>query len=264
MNNERTHYRPGGRQPFFFYALFGPSFADLQVTEHRHRVTGIPGGIQFLTYDIRRDSETMTLYYSNQLGELLREKGDELFRRVALSPACLVIVGEVSEDTGSLEYFRNMIGIVQAAVEQGAVAVLDAQTLRWYSAEEWSETFFAQSAIRPLDQTALLVTKEGEDVYKLHTRGMRKFGRPDLSIRQVPESGIPYATSLVNRLIELQADGERLQAASFVTWRETDWSLVGTYNGDVANPEFNNESVEYDYNPAWGKLDRNAEGAGWQ
>jgi hypothetical protein len=258
-------YQACGNKPFFFYAVFGPDFSGLRVSEERHRAAGIPSGIRFLLHDIRKDSETMTLFYSNRLGELLREKGDDVFRRVALSPACLVIVGEVQEDD-TLEYMRSMIGIVQAALELNAAAVLDTQSLRWYTPREWSDAQFEVTQFLPLEQTALLVTAEskgdteansgsGSSTFRLHTRGMRKFGRPDVSVRNVPEAEIPVVTSLVNRLIELQAAGQALQAVSTVEWRGKEWTLAGAYDANADNPDFNNESVEYEYRLDWSAED---------
>jgi hypothetical protein len=150
---------------------------------------------------------------------------------------------------------RSMIGIVQAALELNAAAVLDTQSLRWYTQPEWTETQFGAAQFLPQEQTALLVTAEGTEAgsgtYRLHTRGMRKFGRPDVSVRNVPEAEIPVVTSLVNRLVELQSAGQALQAVSTVEWRESVWTLKGVYDANVDNPDFNNESVEYEYNPGW-------------
>ena len=65
------------------------------------------------------------------------------------------------------EYMSELIGFVQALIETCAIGVLDVQTFK-------------------------LCTSEDGTVW-LHTGGMRKFGRPDISIVGVGEDEIEHA-----------------------------------------------------------------------
>lgn len=251
MNWERPLYRPGGK-PFLFFAVFGSHFERMRISEHQHRVADIPKGLEFMQYHAEEHREYVSGFYSNQIGELLREKGDDVFRAVIRAPSCLVAVGTI-EDDASFEYMRNMIGIVQCALEQNAAAVFDAAALRWHTPQEWRDMFFAREEFQPLDHVSILVTKEPQGTFWLHTRGMRKFGRPDVGIRSVPEASVTNVTSLVNRLIELSASGAVLKAESSVPWRDEIWTMSGTVNPDFDNPDFNNESIEYVYDSDWDK-----------
>lgn len=236
-----------GRKPLLFYAMFGESFSGIELSRTRHRVDEVPKSLQIAQYNIREHGEYMTGFYSNQLGTFLQEKGDALFRKVASSPECLVIVGEV-EDDSSFAYMRNAIGLVQSAMEHGAAAVFDALTLRWYTPEEWNDTFFATDRFRPLDHAAILATPGDEGRIWFHTRGMRKFGRPDLSVRNVPDAEGEACLTVINHLILRQSAGERLAPEALTIERSGERVAVAIrLTHDVDNPDFNNESVEFDW-----------------
>jgi len=53
----------------------------------------------------------------------------------------------------------------------------------------------------------ILFSEDEGTGYGFHTRGMRKFGRPDISIRHVPAESRQAAIELCNRFIAYQAFG---------------------------------------------------------
>ncbi|WP_052487548.1 hypothetical protein [Gordoniibacillus kamchatkensis] len=251
MNWERPLYQSGSK-PFFFFAVFGARFEQMRISEEHHRVNEIPAGLQFMQYHAAEHGEYLSAFYSNQIGELLREKGDDVFRGVIRAPSCLVAVGTVEHDR-SLDYLRNTVGIVQCMLEQNAAAVFDGNALRWHTPQEWTDTFFFAERLEPLDHVSFLVTQQAPGTSWLHTRGMRKFGRPDIGIRSVPEASVANVTSLVGRLIELQAAGVVLGEETSVAWRGAEWTLRGVPDRNFDNPDFNNESIAYEYDPSWDK-----------
>lgn len=236
-----------GRKPLLFYAVFGESFSGIQLSRTRHRVDELPKSLQFVQYNIREHSEYITGFYSNQLGSFLQEKGDALFRKIALSPACLVIVGEV-EDDSSFAYMRNAIGLVQSALEHNAAGVLDTLTFRWYTPQEWRDAFFAKERFEPLEHVTILASPGEDGRSWFHTRGMRKLGRPDLSVRNVPDADGEACLTVINRLIERQSAGERFSADTLTFERNGEELTVKIrLSHDVDSPDFNNESVEFDW-----------------
>jgi hypothetical protein len=89
--------------------------------------------------------------------------------------------------------------------------------------------------------------RDGEDQLGrswVHTRGMRKFGRPDISLRNVPDRDIDRAGQLCERLADMQAlgahfvDGQSLEAEGLP-------GLVAKLGGDLEHPDFNNTYVEF-------------------
>jgi len=73
---------------------------------------------------------------------------------------------------------------------------------------------------------------------------MRKFGRPDISLRNVPDRDIDRAGQLCERLADMQAlgahfvDGQSLEAEGLP-------GLVAKLGGDLEHPDFNNTYVEF-------------------
>lgn len=236
-----------GRKPLLFYALFGESFSGIRLSREEHRVDELPKSLQFNLYHIREHSEYMTGFYSNQLGSFLREKGDALFRKVAVSPECLVIVGEI-EDDSSFAYMRNAIGLVQSALENNAAAVLDVLTFRWHTPEEWRETFFASDWFHPLDHVTILASPGEKEQSWLHTRGLGKLGRPDISVRGVPNDEAESCIAVINRLVTRQAAGELITKGRLSIDRGgAEAEVPVRYSRDADNPDFNNESIEFDW-----------------
>lgn len=57
-----------------------------------------------------------------------------------------ILNGEIKQDD-NLKYLRNTIGVVQAFLDTGAIAVLDMQTFSLYSASEFTEKYFQKTLI---------------------------------------------------------------------------------------------------------------------
>ena len=74
------------------------------------------------------------------------------------------------------------------------------QTITWFNADEWSRTFFEPRKEQVLKEVIILFSNE-ENGYWLHTRGMRKFSRPDISITAVSEDSFNLAKELTERFI---------------------------------------------------------------
>ena len=76
---------------------------------------------------------------SGTFGMQLREA--DLFEAVAAAPAMLQLQGSVS-DPDSLGYLRNSIGVATCLLDQGGVAILDPQALKWWTPSSWTAQIF--------------------------------------------------------------------------------------------------------------------------
>ena len=149
-----------------------------------------------------------------------------LAARVAAAPQAMIIRAEV-ERPESPAYLRHAIGLAQLLLDHGGVAVHDVQTLRWYTPEEWRAELF-DDVLRPHAHVVILTSVDG-DLAWIHTRGLRKLGRPDLSVR-APQARRDDAIALVNREIVSLARGGHVAGATIV--------------GDLDDPDYNNVHVE--------------------
>jgi hypothetical protein len=231
---ERPHYAEGGGVPFLLYYVFGRFDGGLELSRERYRVSGVPAGIQILQVDPGQVLE-------GPMAELLEAEGD-LAAAVRAAPHCLMLVGGV-EDAATLDYLRDVIGIITCALDAGGVAVLDAFQLRWWSKSSWRETLFDAPALRPLDHVALLSSEEEGGLW-LHTRGMRKFGRPDLSVRRVPEALVEPIVDLLTRFVSFMAQGALIPEGQEIKMKTLPSGMTCHHGGDLEDDDFNNVHVE--------------------
>lgn len=169
----------------------------------------------------------------------------ELAQRVAQAPGAVIVRAHLP-DPADLRYLRHAIGIVQMFLDRGGLAVHDVQTLRWYPADEWKREMFEPEAFAPHAHIVIL-TSAIEGRLWLHTRGMRKFARPDLSMRGVPPEMRDAAVNLIDRFIGMQSiggtipDGEEIRSSTLPD------GMVCRHGGDLDDPDFNNVHVAIDW-----------------
>lgn len=205
MELERPYYQDTGRRPALHYAIIGARGEELRVSRSRHHVQEMPEGLGI--YGLRRpeNSDRMDELLGGSLGKLLEERDPALYQRAKEAQSWMLLQGEVQKDD-TLDYLSNAIGFVQAAVETGAVAVLDLQALELYSPEVWQEQVFSGSH-HPYCHVYAMVSPEPEGTFWLHTRGMRKFGRPDIGMEGVPKKELERAMAVIDQMISHEARG---------------------------------------------------------
>lgn len=120
-----------------------------------------------------------------------------------------MIVRGSPEDDSTLNYFRNTIGLITYFLDEGCCAVYDPQMFQWWGPELWHKRVFEPAKPMPLSHTVTLYSPEERDPQRkwYHTRGMRKFGRPDISVHNVPSDQEEGVLEMIERFIQLQAMG---------------------------------------------------------
>jgi hypothetical protein len=79
----------------------------------------------------------------------------------------------------------------------------------------------------------------------LHTRGLRKFARPDLSIRNVPPDSAFNAQLVLERAADYLIAGGVFEDGREVRMSVAPPGLVPHAAGDDEDPDFNNRHVEF-------------------
>ncbi len=237
---ERKYYRDIGYKPFLFYVVFGVSAEELEVSRNRHKVDELPEGLDIRSLTRAQHGSYLDGFLTGAMGKVLEEKDPALFRRCREAETCSILQGSIGKDS-TLDYMRNVIGILQAFVEKGAVGILDPQALTLYAPEQWTERFFDKE-VNAQNHVVILYSKE-EDGYWLHTRGMAEFGRPDIGIHRVPEDRLEDYTKIVEQMIFYGGQGVFFQQDT----------RLHTANGKafVVHPEFVNDFENDDYNNAY-------------
>lgn len=239
MSYERSYYEDINYPPLLYYVIFGVKEEPLSVSKERHHVDAFPEGLDFLFYNKSEHSEYLSSMLGGVLGEVLGEGNHTVYEKVQNTDQWAVIRGEIKQ-AADLSYMRNVIGFIQALVESGAVGVLDLQTFSLYSGEEWTDRIFSKE-FDPRDHAVILASVTEDDSLWLHTRGMRKFGRPDISVEKVDKDAIEDAVQVINQLLFYGAQGAFF---SKLTKIHTETGLTYIVNphfqNDFDNPDFNN------------------------
>ena len=241
----RKFYRPGGGNAFLLYAAFGDFDLTCKVDAEKYRTSGLPDGVEIRAYNREQHQAYISSMYDGWIGNYLRRTSPALYEAVDSAPGCLMLRGEIA-DPDSLLYLRNTIGLLTALLEANdAAAILDMQALAWHSRQEWHDKIFAPDQPLPRNHAIILFSEEEDgNGLRIHTRGMRKFGRPDVSMRHVaPEDKDKYI-DLCNRFIEMMAFGEVVVEGQAIKVAGVPLGLTCHYQGNLDDPIFNNVYID--------------------
>ena len=244
MSYERPYYEDLNYRPLLFYVIFGVEDKELNVSRKRHRVDVFPEGLDFTFYRRPENNAYMSTLIGGTLGEVLDRHDHDLYEKIKNTDHWAVIRGEVRQDA-DLNYMRNVTGFIQACIEAGAAGVLDLQTFTLFSSKEWTEKFFVQE-FDPYAHIIIFASDMEDGSVWLHTRGMRKFGRPDVSMENVEKSKRNNAIQVINQILYYGALGAFFSKPT----------KLHTYDGEtyIVKPDFIDDFDNLDFNNAYYQL----------
>ena len=239
---ERPLYEAGGGDASVLLVVFGPKPEPLRVTSLAHRVVPMDLSLE-LEY---QEPHAAAALLDSPFGATLLQGWEGEEASVLTADGCMVMRAEVP-DPKDLRYLRNCVGVATAILEAGGHAVANLQSLGMFTPEQWRGVIFAPDKPQPRLHVNVFHSEEArgapqgagskEDIVWLHSRGLRAFGRPDLSIRHVPQHAMAAAADLCNRLIETQAYGAVIPDALVE-------GMVAHTTGTLEDPDFNNVRIE--------------------
>lgn len=246
MNYERPYYEDINYHPLMFYVIFGVKEEELVISREQHNLDEVPEGLNLNMLTREQHSEYMDNLIGGTLGKLLKEEQPELYEKIQKENIWAIVNGEIKQDD-NLKYLRNTIGVVQAFLDTGAIAVLDMQTFSLYSAEEFKEKIFSKELDVYAHVKNLISEMEDGKIW-LHTRGMRKFGRPDVSIENIPKSEENKAVRVANQMIFYSAQGVLFnKKVKLHPYKDKEEAII-------INPEFIDDYENVDFNNAYCRL----------
>jgi hypothetical protein len=244
---QRNYFDKPYNNPFLFYVLFGTNnISQLKPSKNKHNINGMPEELEIINYSKENDEQKIYIegFYKGYLGKCLEEKNGELYKRIISCNNVTVITGEFV-DSETFDYLRNTIGIIQALIETEITVILDMQIIKWFEPNEWSEKYFKPKSPQVFDHVNILYSNENGGLW-LHTRGMRKFGRPDLSIRNIVENKMELGIEIINRFIEIFAYGLIPNETKEIKIKGMEKGVFGKILGGYENIDFNNYYFEMD------------------
>ncbi|MCI0702623.1 MAG: hypothetical protein L0241_16185 [Planctomycetia bacterium] len=242
----RPHFAPGGGNPLVFYALFGTFNLNPPMSRSKYRSAGPGEWLEVMHYERAKHPEVFADFQSGPMWELLKRDSPLTAAKAEQSPQAVALQGEAT-DSNTLDYFRDTIGIVTWLLDAGGIAVYDPQMLWLWSADEWRDEVFASEDLDPQAHTVILVSDDDRHTRWLHTRGMRKFGRPDISVHGVGPTFMDAVTQLIERFIDYQANGGVIPDGEEVRMTGLPPGGVCHRLGTVDDPDFNNVHVEIEW-----------------
>ncbi len=242
----RPHWQAGDGRSLLLWFVFGEFPRRLPIDGAAWRTRGLPVGAEIARHATRDLARGPGYPLAGALGDLLREDDAALMVRAAAAPESFVIRAEPA-DAPDLDALRDGIGLVSALMAAGGVAVVDPQLLMAFDAQAWHARFFARPEFDVRDHVLMLcdADEQAPGSLHVHTRGLRKFARPDLSVRRVPAVARDVAGELLQRLAEWQALGGRFRAGQTV--QAGNLVLSALPGGHLDDLVFNNVHVAFDW-----------------
>lgn len=222
------------QRPRLRYSVFGhwPENGDFLVEAVRE----LPEGIHASVVDLSSIQQEVSWHH-------LVKKRPAVAERLQTARRVLLLQGEVLYQD-DLDYLKQTMDFVTHLCLQEERFVCDLFTSSWYDSQEWVTLADRGGIFNPFDHVVLLTSEGLEDSRWLHTRGMMKFGRPDLSVSQVASEDFDSVKKMIDRFINYQALGGVIEAGRTITMT----GLRLTYEpseirGGKDDPDFDNTHI---------------------
>jgi hypothetical protein len=157
-----------------------------------------------------------------------------------LAAECGVAVTAEFPDPPDLAYLQVAWEVVRSFLKQDGIAVLDCHQIRWFPCAEvvgWEpdRAFSIGQEIRIVLETKPRADRLG---HMMHTRGMAKFGRPDVVLDSATPDRAEALGRLLNRFAVYMAMGARVSPGEKSRVEGMDF-LVESYSPGATVPEVN-------------------------
>jgi len=237
----RPQWRDSGAKALFLWFVFGDFADDFRIDAASYRTRGTPAGVDVMRYAHAAIRAWDGYPLGGTMGKLFEGENEMLFARALATNDCLMLRGEIA-DPADLDALRDVVGTITALVDLGGTAVVDPQMLSMFGATEWRARFFESGEFVSRDHVAILASEDAGAYNRrwIHTRGMRKFARPDIGIWNVPAEYAGHAGQLTERFADFQALGGIVEEGREIVIDGLPANLRVRHAGSLEDPEFNN------------------------
>lgn len=210
----RSSFEPGGVTNVFQLFCFAPAaLADVPLSAERF---GLPSpqamdGVEVRELPRELDAAWFDGFRSGALRNVAREclQGD----LSGLDAATRVVAVLISRaDTADLTHVQAGWAAAQWLVARGATVVLDAQAQRFWKGDDVASWPPGRPFALSTDVNVVVEGEPTASTATLHTRGLQKFGRPDLVVFDVPGARWDPVAALLRAAAARLADGAVFKA----------------------------------------------------
>lgn len=243
---QRPHWQPSDEEILLQFYVFG-KFDAVRVPSADYGSPGLPSGMEAISHyhSALRQWEGYPL--KGAMGRMFKADAPEAYQRAFDAPEVMVVRGTL-KDSQATGYLRDTLGVLAGMLDIGGTAILDPQILSLLDADAWRRRYLIRNGA-PIRNHLLILRDDGAkpDHSWIHTRGMRKFGRPDISIRQVPDRAVDRAGVLCEKLAEIEALGAHFTDGQALDIEGVPDGVVAHLGGGLDDPQFNNTYVEFQW-----------------
>ncbi len=239
---DRDYYEESEQKPFIFFTVYGSFPENISISSKLYRCQGVSKGITLQKYSKHKHSDFMNSFFEGYLWDELQEKSPVLTDKIKTSPELIVLSGE-PEIIENLNYLRDCVGVITYLLDNGGVCVYDPQMIRWWTVDEWKSKIFEHGKPMPWNHVVILLSEENKKLW-IHTRGMRKFGRPDLSMHDVVQDEQKSCIEMIERFIALQAYGAVVKEGQEIRMDNIPAGTKCFPQGSLDDYDFNNYHIE--------------------
>ena len=240
---KRPYFTQAVEQNLLFFIVYGKAIEEMTVPGDQYRVWHMPEGLSLSTHHQDTNPEQLNQFRDGMFESMLQIQHPELLANVKTLDHCYVIQA-VLPDQDNLNDLKAIIGIVTYLLDSGAVAVLDPAAYYWWTPDEWREKVFKPEEFDPFAHVKIYITPEHNESNWICTHGMRKFGRPDLSIHYVNEEEMDAVLEMINRFIAFMAGGGVIEEGQEIQMHTLPEGMICHHKNTMNDPEFNNNHVE--------------------
>lgn len=243
MSWERIYYKPTEDNMFSFFVIFEEFGNEVNISSSKFNFDSLPENTDIAKYHNGVSPDYRDGFKSGYLWNKLSEDNPALARSVESSTSCMVIRTEI-RDQETLDYLRNLVGLVTYFVDNGGLCVYEPQRFKWWHPSEWRDNVFIPKEPKPYQHTQVFVSEQDNGKLWYHTRGLRLFARPDISVHNVTDETSANVLEMINRFIEYQALGGVIENGNSINMSGLPSSMWCEHNGGYDDDEFNNRHVE--------------------
>lgn len=173
----RSLYQPSAQRSFLFWVVWLDRPAnELVIDTKRHGFP--PGPSSGLDLELIEDAEWLGSFLRGPIARM----ADFSLEGLETCPRAVLIRGHFA-DSAEMRPLQTGMAFLKAYADLGALAAIDLVATRWWQPGELQ----ALVPDRPFDlHEHISVVSERGDEHFCNTRGLAKFARPELFVRQVP------------------------------------------------------------------------------
>lgn len=238
----RPYWHASDETALLLFFVFGTFAQTLRIPTAAYDSAGLPEGLELHRYPNTALAQWEGYPLRGALGDVLAHDNPQACA-VATDAAEVISVRGRIADPANLNYLRDTVGVLAGLLDLGGTAVVDPQTLSIFDANAWRERYLVAHGAPPRNHVLIVASDDADGKVWVHTRGMRKFGRPDLSVRGVPGDAAEHAGALCERLVEMQALGAHLEDGQQLEVDGLSAPLVVQHAGNPDDPQFNNAHI---------------------